>query len=91
MNGSAAPSARIIVQAARRSGHQEIIRIRIFIIKDKGMSFTLRVILGIAGLGIAVVVINQSAGFIVPLLLAWIVVLSASPHFYWLRTKNPPC
>lgn len=59
-------------------------------INNNGMSFTLRVILGIAGLGIAVVVINQIAGFIVPLLLAWIIVLSASPLFSWLRAKNAP-
>jgi len=59
-------------------------------IQDNELSFTLRVILGVAGLGIAVVAINQAAGFIVPLLLAWIVVMSASPLFFWLRGKNAP-
>jgi len=33
-------------------------------IQDNELSFTLRVILGVAGLGIAVVAINQAAGFI---------------------------
>lgn len=55
-----------------------------------GLSFTLRVILGLAGLGIALFVVNQASGFIVPLLLASIIVLSASPLFYWLRAKNAP-
>ncbi len=57
---------------------------------QNGLSFTLRFILGVAGLGIALVVVNQAAGFIVPLLLAWIIVLSASPLFYWLQKKKAP-
>ena len=57
---------------------------------QNGLSFTLRVILGVAGLGIALLVINQAADFIVPLLLAWIVVLSASPLFFWLQSKKVP-
>ena len=57
---------------------------------QKSLSFTLRFILGVAGLGIALIAVHQAAGFIVPLLLAWIVVLSASPLFYWLREKNAP-
>ena len=57
---------------------------------QNGPSFTLRVILAVAGLGIALLVIKQAADFIVPLLLAWIVVLSASPLFYWLQSKRAP-
>jgi predicted PurR-regulated permease PerM len=54
------------------------------------LSFTLRFILGVAGLGIALIAVRQASGIIVPLLLAWIIVLSASPLFYWLREKNAP-
>lgn len=57
---------------------------------QNGLSFTLRFIIGVAALGIALAVMNQAAGFIVPLLLAWIIVLSASPLFYWLRDKKAP-
>ncbi len=57
---------------------------------QKSLSFTLRFILGVAGLGIALLTVHQAAGFIVPLLLAWVIVLSASPLFYWLRKKNAP-
>lgn len=57
---------------------------------ENGPSFTLRVILAVAGSGLALVIINQAADFIVPLLLAWIVVLSASPLFFWLRAKKVP-
>ncbi|UCG24244.1 MAG: AI-2E family transporter [Chloroflexota bacterium] len=57
---------------------------------QKSLSFTLRFILGVAGLGIALIAVRQASGIIVPLLLAWIVVLSASPLFFWLREKNAP-
>jgi predicted PurR-regulated permease PerM len=57
---------------------------------QNGLSFTLRVILAVAGTGIALLVINQAADFIVPVLLAWVVVLSASPLFFWLQSKNVP-
>ena len=33
---------------------------------------------------------NMAAEFIVQILLAWIIVLSASPLFYWLQKKNVP-
>jgi predicted PurR-regulated permease PerM len=59
-------------------------------VSQKSLSFTLRFILGIAGLGIALIAVRQASGIIVPLLLAWIIVLSASPLFYWLREKNAP-
>jgi AI-2 transport protein TqsA len=57
---------------------------------QNGLSFTLRVILAVAGTGIALLVINQAADFIVPVLLAWVVVLSASPLFFWLQSKKVP-
>ena len=57
---------------------------------ENSPSFTLRVILAVAGIGLALVIVNQAADFIVPLLLAWIVVLSASPLFFWLQTKKVP-
>ncbi|GMQ78471.1 MAG: hypothetical protein BMS9Abin02_0984 [Anaerolineae bacterium] len=47
-----------------------------------GLSFTLRFILGVAGTGIALIVVKGASGIIVPVLLAWIVVLSASPLFF---------
>jgi len=55
-----------------------------------GLSFTLKFILGVAGLGIALLVVREASGIIVPVLLAWIVVLSASPLFFWIRGKNAP-
>ena len=57
---------------------------------QKSLSLTLRFILGVAGLGIALIAVRQASGLIVPLLLSWIIVLSASPLFYWLRKKNAP-
>ena len=57
---------------------------------ENGLSFTLRVILGVAGLGIALSVVNQASGIIVPVLLAWVVVLSALPLFFWLQKKRFP-
>ncbi len=57
---------------------------------QSNLSFTLRFILGIAGLGIALFFVHQAAGFVVPLLLAWIIVLSASPLYGWLREKRAP-
>ena len=33
---------------------------------------------------------NMAAEFIVQILLAWIIVLSASPLFYWLQKKGTP-
>ena len=55
-----------------------------------GLSFTLRFILGVAGTGIALIVVKEASGIIVPVLLAWIVVLSASPLFFWLQEKKAP-
>lgn len=58
--------------------------------QEKGLSFTLRVVLGIAAAGLALFFMNQAAEFIVQILLAWIIVLSASPLFYWMQKKNFP-
>jgi predicted PurR-regulated permease PerM len=57
---------------------------------QNGLSFTLRFVLGIAALGLALLFVNQASGFIVPVMLAWIIVLSASPLFYWLQKKKAP-
>ena len=58
--------------------------------KSDGLSFTLRVLLGVAALGLALFFVRQTADFIVLMLLALIVVLSASPLYYWLRQKKAP-
>ena len=57
---------------------------------QNGLSFTLRFTIGVAALGVALLVVNQAAGFIVPVLLAWIIVLSASPLLQWLQEKKFP-
>lgn len=57
---------------------------------QNGLSFTLRFIIGVAALGVALLVVNQAAGFLVPVLLAWVVVLSASPLLFWLQEKKLP-
>ena len=59
-------------------------------IQDNGLSFTLPGILGISGLGIAAVVIDQASDFMVPLLLAWNVVMRASPLFSGPGERMPP-
>lgn len=53
-------------------------------------SFALRVLLGIAAAGLALFFMREASDFIVPLLLAWIIVLSASPLFFWLQSKKAP-
>jgi predicted PurR-regulated permease PerM len=58
--------------------------------EDKGFSFTLRVLFGLAAAGITLFFMNRASEFIVQILLAWIIVLSASPLFYWLQKKNVP-
>ena len=58
--------------------------------QDKGFSFTLRVVLGIAAAGVALFFMNMASEMIVQILLAWIIVLSASPLFYWMQEKNVP-
>lgn len=57
---------------------------------QNGLSFTLRFVIGVAALGLALFFVSQAAGLIVPVMLAWIVVLSASPLLYWLQKKKVP-
>ncbi len=49
--------------------------------QDKPLSFTLRFVLGLAAAGVALVLMNRAAEFIVQLLFAWVIVLSAGPLF----------
>jgi AI-2 transport protein TqsA len=58
--------------------------------QDKPISFTLRFVLGVAAAGVALVLMNRAAEFIVQLLFAWVIVLSAGPLFYWLQKKGVP-
>jgi predicted PurR-regulated permease PerM len=58
--------------------------------QNKELSFTLRFVIGIAAVGLALAFMHQAAEFIVQLLFAWIIVLSASPLFYWLQIKKVP-
>ena len=59
-------------------------------VENNSFSFTLRVIIGVAALGVALYFVHMARGFIVPLMLAVLVVLSASPLYYWLREKKAP-
>ena len=58
--------------------------------ENNSLSFTLRFTIGIAALGVSLYFIHMARGFIVPLMLAVLVVLSASPLYYWLREKKAP-
>jgi predicted PurR-regulated permease PerM len=57
---------------------------------QNNLSFSLKFFLGLAAFGLTLFFMNQASEFIVQLLLAWIIVLSASPLFYWLRQKKVP-
>ena len=57
---------------------------------QNNLSFSLKFFLGLAAFGLTLFFMNQASEFIVQLLLAWIIVLSASPLFYWLRQKKAP-
>jgi len=46
--------------------------------QERGLSYTLRVVLGLAAAGLTLFFMNMAAEFIVQILLAWIIVLSAS-------------
>ena len=59
-------------------------------VENNSLSFTLRVTIGVAALGVALYFVHMARGFIVPLMLAVLVVLSASPLYYWLREKKAP-
>ena len=54
------------------------------------ISFTLRVLFAIAMLGLALAFMRVSADMLNALILAWIIVLVASPLLRWLRSKGVP-
>ncbi len=54
------------------------------------ISFTLRVVFAIAVLGLALTFMRVSADMLNALILAWIIVLVASPLLHWLRSKGVP-
>jgi hypothetical protein len=56
--------------------------------QDKPLSFTLRFVLGLAAAGVALVLMNRAAEFIVQLLFAWVIVLSAGPLFSGCRRRG---
>jgi len=53
-------------------------------------SLTLRVMIGTAAFGLSIYFIHTAAEFIIPILLAGIIVLSASPLLKWLLSKKVP-
>jgi len=53
-------------------------------------SLTLRVMIGTAAFGLSIYFIHAAAEFIIPILLAGIIVLSASPLLKWLLSKKTP-
>ena len=57
---------------------------------ENGLSFTLRVLLGVASVGLALFFLREAAELVNHLLLAWIVVVSASPLLFWLQRKRVP-
>ncbi len=57
---------------------------------QSNLSFSLRFVLGLAAFGLTLYFMNLASTFIVEILLAWTIVLSASPLFYWLRLKRVP-
>lgn len=59
-------------------------------IENKPISFTLRVLLAIAFAGISLFFLQQAADLFNALLLAWIIVLVASPLLHWLNRKGAP-
>ncbi|MGB3717510.1 MAG: AI-2E family transporter [Candidatus Promineifilaceae bacterium] len=46
--------------------------------------------MGLAAAGVALFFMHMAAEFIVQLLFAWVIVLSAGPLFYWLQKKRVP-
>ena len=57
---------------------------------ENGLSFTLRVLLGVASVGLALFFLREAAELVNHLLLAWIIVVSASPLLFWLQRKRVP-
>lgn len=58
--------------------------------ETRPISFTLRVFIGIAALGLTLFFMNQAASLINSLMLGVIIVLSASPLLHWLQRKRVP-
>jgi predicted PurR-regulated permease PerM len=54
------------------------------------ISLTLRVLFAVAALGLALAFMRVSADMLNALILAWIIVLVASPLLHWLRSKEVP-
>jgi len=57
---------------------------------QNSLSFSLRFVLGLAAFGLVLAFMNLASELFVQVLLAWIIVLSASPLFYWLQRKRVP-
>jgi predicted PurR-regulated permease PerM len=53
-----------------------------------GLSFTLRVFLGVASVGLALFFLREAAYLVNSLLLAWIIVVCASPLLFWLQRRK---
>lgn len=58
--------------------------------QNKPLSFTIRVFLAFASLGLVLFFMMQARTIINALLLSYIIVLSASPLLYWMLKKNVP-
>jgi predicted PurR-regulated permease PerM len=55
---------------------------------DRRLSFTLRVFIGLASVGLALFFLRESADLFNSLLLAWVIVIAASPLLRWLQRKG---
>ena len=55
-----------------------------------GLSLTIRVLLAIALVGLALAFLRASADMLNALILSWIIVLVASPLLHWLLSKRVP-
>ena len=55
-----------------------------------GISLTMRVLLAVALVGLALAFLRASADMLNALLLSWIIVLVASPLLHWLLSKRVP-
>ena len=58
--------------------------------KSFGLSLTLRALLAIALVGLALTFLRASADMLTALILSWIIVLVASPLLHWLLSKRVP-
>ena len=57
---------------------------------QSNLSFSLKFLLGLAAFGLVLAFMHLASELIVLVLLAWIIVLCASPLFNWLQRKNVP-